>query len=245
LSLKSHAIGAAGKIVQDSLDEDDANVDVAGDVREEFVEQIVDGVERIAGKDAGDGGGGVVMNAGNVLVRQDGVDWVVEQDRVVWHGGAVVVARDDGARDGVEDALGQWSIRHAEVARILMEDDREGEGSEELAGDILHIADADGFAEALKAGAVGGVGVGGDGDGGDADDGYKVSGVCKVMEGKVAFLLPAHWNDDIGAEKFLVGIDDVTAGFGNLAEVVGVEMDGFHGAEGVAALCAVASLLEG
>ncbi len=44
---------AAGDVVEDALHEDDADVNVAGDVGEELVEEIVDGVEGVAGEDAG------------------------------------------------------------------------------------------------------------------------------------------------------------------------------------------------
>jgi hypothetical protein len=50
---------AAGDVVEDALHEDDAYVNAAGHVGEELVEEIIDGVEAIAGEDAGNRGCGV------------------------------------------------------------------------------------------------------------------------------------------------------------------------------------------
>lgn len=76
---------------------------------------------------------------------------------------------------------------HPEVARVLVGERRDGEGSKELAGGILQKTDADGPAEAFKAGAVNVVRIGTDGDRGDADDGAEVFGVGEVVGGGVAF----------------------------------------------------------
>jgi hypothetical protein len=48
------AVGA-GDVVKDALHEDDADVNAAGDIGQELAEEIVDGVEGIAGEDTGDG----------------------------------------------------------------------------------------------------------------------------------------------------------------------------------------------
>jgi hypothetical protein len=66
MSLKSNAIGPAGDIVQDPLNEDDADVDVTCHIGKEFIEQIVDWVERVAGRDAGNGGGKIRMDTGHI-----------------------------------------------------------------------------------------------------------------------------------------------------------------------------------
>ena len=71
MSLRSNTTGPAGDIVQDSLNEDDANVNVAGHVRKEFIEQIVDGVESVARRDAGNGRGEICMDTGHILIRKD------------------------------------------------------------------------------------------------------------------------------------------------------------------------------
>jgi hypothetical protein len=49
--------GAAttGDVVKDALDDDDADVDAAGDIGEELAEEVVDGVEGVAGQDASRG----------------------------------------------------------------------------------------------------------------------------------------------------------------------------------------------
>jgi len=54
--LEGHSVVAAGDVVQDSLDEDDAYMDAAGDVGKELGEQIVDGVESVTGEDTFDRG---------------------------------------------------------------------------------------------------------------------------------------------------------------------------------------------
>src|SRR6202789_526931 len=199
--LEGNSVGTAGDIVQDALNEDDADVNVAGDVWEELVEEIVGRVGGVAGNDANDGGGGVAAKAGPALVGGEGADRVVEERGVVRHGAAIVVSADDGARDGIDDALRQLCVGHAEVAGILMGDGRNRKSAEELTGGVLQEADADGLAEALQTGAVRGVRIRTDGDGGDADDGAEVGGIGEVVEGEVALLLPGHGNDHLGGEK--------------------------------------------
>src|SRR6266853_6489407 len=56
---------AAGDVIEDSLHDDDSDVNVAGVVGEKLVDETVDGIEGVAGEDAGDGGGGIRVNAGN------------------------------------------------------------------------------------------------------------------------------------------------------------------------------------
>ena len=104
---------AAGDVIEDALHEDDADVDAAGDVGEELVDEVVDGVEGVAGEDAGDGGGSVGMNAGDVEVGELGADGVGKQGGVVGHRFAAVAARDDGAGDGIDEAPGEgaWGMR--------------------------------------------------------------------------------------------------------------------------------------
>ncbi len=46
---------AGGDVVEDALHEDDTDVDAAGDIGQELVHEIVDGVEGVAGEDAFDG----------------------------------------------------------------------------------------------------------------------------------------------------------------------------------------------
>ena len=47
-----HTAVAAGDVIEDALYEDDADVNSAGDVGQKLVEEIVEGVEAIAGYDA-------------------------------------------------------------------------------------------------------------------------------------------------------------------------------------------------
>src|ERR1700722_1301136 len=118
---------------------------------------------------------------------------------------------------------------HAEVARILMSDDGDGEGSDELAGGVLQQADADRLAEALEAGAVGSVRIRANADGGDADDGAEVGGGGEVVESEVALLLPRHRNDHLSGEEALVGVDELAAGLADLIEAIRVDVDDLHG----------------
>src|SRR5271163_1154131 len=53
--LEGNSVSAAGDIVQDALDEDDADLDVGCDVGEELVEQIVGRVGGVPGDDTNDG----------------------------------------------------------------------------------------------------------------------------------------------------------------------------------------------
>src|SRR5271163_2189960 len=110
-----------------------------------------------------------------------------------------------------------------------MDESGDGEGAEELAGGVLQEADADDLAEALEAGAVGGVGIRSDGDGGDAEDGAEVRWIGEIMQGEVALLLPRHGNDYFGFKKALIRIDEFAAGLADLIVAVGVDVDHLHG----------------
>src|SRR6185503_14009732 len=63
-----------GDLVDDLLDEDDLDVDAAGDVGEEFGDEVVSGGERPSGDDTSGGGGQVGLDAGYVEVGNFGVD---------------------------------------------------------------------------------------------------------------------------------------------------------------------------
>src|ERR1700678_2529173 len=92
--LEGNSVGTTGDIVQDALDEDDADLDVSCDVGEELAEQIVGRVGGVPGDDTNDGGRGVTGDAGHILVGKHRADGVGEEGRVVGHGGAVVVAAE-------------------------------------------------------------------------------------------------------------------------------------------------------
>ena len=92
--LRPRDVVAAGDVIEDALHDDDSDVNAAGDVGEELVDEIVDGVEGVAGEDSGDGGGAIGMNAGNVKIGEFGTDGVVQQGGVIGHGFATVTARD-------------------------------------------------------------------------------------------------------------------------------------------------------
>jgi len=59
----------AGDVIQNALYDDDADVDAAGKVGEKLVEEAIDGVQSVAGEDAGCGGGAVGLNSGNVKLE--------------------------------------------------------------------------------------------------------------------------------------------------------------------------------
>src|SRR5260370_42347398 len=83
---------AAGDVVEDALHDDDSDVNVAGDVGEELVDETVDRVEGIAGEDAGDGRGGIGVNAGKVKIGELGTDGGVQQGGGVGDGFAAARA---------------------------------------------------------------------------------------------------------------------------------------------------------
>src|SRR6266478_2455886 len=126
--LRTRDVVASGDVIEDELHDDDSDVNAAVDFGEKLVDEIVDGIEGVAGEDAGDGGGGIGMNAGNVKVGKLGADGVVQQGGVVGHRLAGVAARDDGAGDGIDDAPGNAVLGSAEVARVLMGEDWNGKG---------------------------------------------------------------------------------------------------------------------
>src|SRR5271170_1790397 len=148
-----------GDLVEDLLDEDDADVDVLGYIGEELGDDVVDRVEGVADEDAFDGGRAVGLDAGDVEVTDLGGDGVGEEGGVVRHRVAVVALGDDGAGDGVEEAAGKCGGGHAVIVRIFVGYGGDEKGAEELADNVLREADAGEFAEAFEAGAVGGVGV--------------------------------------------------------------------------------------
>src|SRR3981081_3273329 len=188
--LRPRNVVAAGDVIEDALNDDDSDVNVAGDVGEKLIDEAVDGIEGVTGEDAGEGGGGVGVDAGDVEIGEFGPNGIVQQGGVVGHGFAAVAPRDDGAGDGIDEALGERGVGHAKVARVLMCEDWNGEGAEELTGRVLQVADAHALAEAFETWTVGGVRVGPDGDGGDAEDGGEIDGVGEVMKREVALLLP-------------------------------------------------------
>src|ERR1700722_18508849 len=211
--LRGPATGVAGDIIKDALHEDDADVDALGDVGGE-----TDG-------DALDGSDAVGLDAGDVEVAEFGGDGIGGERGIVRHGAAVVMLRDEGATDGIEDSPLHAGLRHAVVAWVLMHEGGDDEDSKELAGDILREADASGFGEALQSGAIGGVRIGCDGDGGDAGDGGEVGEVGDVVQAEIALLLPGEGNDNLGGEKLLVGVDELGAWLWKSRYLVGFEAD--------------------
>jgi len=67
---------AAGDVIENALNDDDAYVDAAGNVGEKLIEETVDGVQSVAGEDAGEGGGTVGLNSGNVKIGEFRIDGV-------------------------------------------------------------------------------------------------------------------------------------------------------------------------
>ena len=90
------------------------------------------------------------------------------------------------------DAARDRGVGHAVIVRVLVNDGRNQKGAEELAGDVLRIADADVAAKAFHAGAVRRVGVGTDCDGRGAQNGKGVEGVCHIACRQPGLLSARH-----------------------------------------------------
>ena len=96
-----------GNLVEDTLNDDDADVNAAGDVRKELGDEVADGVEGVASEDADDSGAGVGLDARDVEVRDLRTDGIGEESGVVGNIVDVVALSDDGAGDGMEEAAGE------------------------------------------------------------------------------------------------------------------------------------------
>src|ERR1700754_224112 len=77
--LRPWNVVAAGDVIEDALHDDDSDMNVAGNVGQELVDEIVDGVEGVAGEDTGDGRGAVRRDTRNIEVGEFGADRVVQQ----------------------------------------------------------------------------------------------------------------------------------------------------------------------
>src|SRR5580693_9186731 len=86
-------------LVEDSLDDDDANVDPAGQVWKELGDKVADRIEGVTSEDANGGRAGIALDARDVEVRELCVDGVGQEGSVVGHVVAVVTLRDDGTGD--------------------------------------------------------------------------------------------------------------------------------------------------
>ena len=94
------------------------------------------------------------------------------------------------------------------VVRVLVDDGRNEEGAEELAGYVLAIADADVLPETGHSGAVGGVSVGAHIDGGVAKDGYRIERVDNVACRQPGFLFGRQALDLRAIEEASVPVDE-------------------------------------
>src|SRR5690349_13796210 len=74
---------SGGDVIEDLLNEDDADVNAFGDVGKELVDDVVYGIQSQAGCDALDGGGSVALDAGNVEVREFGDDGIRAENAIV------------------------------------------------------------------------------------------------------------------------------------------------------------------
>jgi len=201
-----------GDLVDDALDEDNADVDVAGNVGEELGDEVVNGSGGESDGVAGGGGGEVGLPAGDVEVADFVVDGEGGEVGVVGHLLAVVALGVDHLNDGVGDATLEGGVGEAVVVRVLVDEGRDEEGTEELTGEVLGVADADVAAEAVHSGAVGGVGVRADGDGGGAEDGDCVEGVKEVACGEAGLLSGGEGLDLRAGEEAGEPVDDGNGG---------------------------------
>src|ERR1700712_4926966 len=83
--LRRPAAVDACDVVKNTLHKDDSHINAAGNVRQELVEEIVGGVESVAGKDASNGRGAIRVNARNVKVGDLGTDGIIQQRGIVRH----------------------------------------------------------------------------------------------------------------------------------------------------------------
>src|SRR5208337_3902852 len=123
-------------------EEDDADVDAAGHVGQEFVDEVFDGRRGQANAVALRAGGQIGLLAGDVKIADLVFDGEAYYVGVVHHPLAVVAQGPYHLGDGMADAAGNRSIGHAMVVRVLVDDGRNQEGREEFEGDVLRIADA-------------------------------------------------------------------------------------------------------
>ena len=187
MNLRSAAAVGFGYLVDDALHDDGVDVDAAGDVGDEFGDEVVGGCEGEVDSVARCAGVEVGGAAGDVEIGDLVVDGVADQVVIVDHAFAVVALRPDHLQDGVADAVLDGFGGLAVVVRVLVGNGCDEEGAKEFAGDVLRVGDADAAPEAGEAWAVGRVGVGGDADGGGAEDGDGVERVSDVADGEPGF----------------------------------------------------------
>ena len=195
-------------VVDDLLEEGDADVDAAGDVGEELADEGVGWVGGEADDDALGGGGGAGLNSRDIQVGELGGSGVGEEGGVVGHGGAVVVLADYGVGEGVKDAAAGGGSGYAVVAGVLVSEGGDEPCAEEFPGGVLREREAVIFAEALESGAVGALGVGGGVDGGGEGDDGEVAGVGKVGCGEEGFLARGEGDGDLVVEEALIGEEE-------------------------------------
>jgi len=203
-------VGTLGAVylVDDALDQDDADVDAAGYIGQELGNEVVDGGCCQADGVAVGAGGKTGLAAGNVEVADFVVTREADHVGVVHHAAAVVALRPHHLVNRMGYTPLHGGVGHAVVVRVLMGDGGNEESAEELTGHVLRVADAHIAAKPGHAGAVGGVGVGAHGNGGDAEDGNGVEGVGDVANGEPGFLPRRHGLDLGTVEEAVVPVDE-------------------------------------
>lgn len=204
--------GAAGigvsDLVDDLLDEDDANVDAAGEVGEEFGDEVVSGGEGEAVGVAFCGGMKVCSLAGDVEIGDFEVDGEANDVGVIQHAFAIVALRPENLGNAVKDAALDGGAGHAVVVRVLVDDGGNEESAEEFAGHIFAVADAHHLCKAVQAGPVGGMGVGANGDGGVGKDRDSVERVEDVLDGETGFFFGREGLDFRSIDEALIEVND-------------------------------------
>ena len=152
----------AGDLVDDALDENDPDVDFAGDVGEEFGDEVVDRGRCEACNVTLRRRGTVGLNSGDIEVHDFGVDGEAKKRGAVGHSFPAVTSRPIDLGDGIQDSAWDGGVGHAVVARVLVNERGDQERVKELAGNVLGVGDADVLREALHAGPIGRVRVGTD-----------------------------------------------------------------------------------
>lgn len=187
-------------LVDDALDEDYADVDVAGYVGKKFGNEVVGRSRSEASGVAGGGGGKVGLLARDIEIGNLVVDGEADKVRVVDHVASVITLGPADLEDGVNEPARNGGVGHAVIVGILVNDGWDKKGPKEFASGVFGVSDADVAEKTGKAGSIRGVGIGADVDGGVAGNGDEVERVTEVADGEPALFF---WSEgfDLGTVK--------------------------------------------
>lgn len=194
-------------LVDDPLDDNDADVDVAGYIGEKFGNEVVHWGGRQADGIAGGGGGKAGALTGDIEVCDFVVNGKSEYVRVIDHVAAIVTLSPGDLYDGMEEAVRNAGVGHAVIVGILVSNGGNKKSAEEFAGGVFGIADADVAEKAGKAGTVWGVGIRADVDGRIAGNGDEVERIAEIADGEPALFFGSERLDLGPVEEARVPID--------------------------------------